>query len=211
MKRQVFLGGACGGTTWRQQIAIPALEAAGVTYFDPQLAIGEWTVAREAIEMEAKAAAAVQLFVINGETRGVASIGEAAYGLGAGWRLALVVTDIGEDDRIDGAVLPQAERDDLNRGRIFVRSIARQQGVPVFDDVEEAVEHAIRLVRGEAACLTVERLRAILADVRFRGGIFLVEEIGGGFLIQLQCDEVDAGTGVRQTYLGRKWHVAAAA
>lgn len=203
---QVFLGGACGKTTWRRAIAIPMLEAAGVTYYNPQLGAGEWTPACEAIEMEAKAAAAVLMFVINGETRGVAGIGEAAYYLGLGRRLALVVTDVG--DQIDGQPSPAPERDDLNRGRIFLRTMAREQGVPVFTDVEGAVRHAIELVCAQPTPLSAAGLRAILGEIRFRGGDFLVEEIEGGFLVQLRCLEMDAAIGVHQTYYSRKWHIA---
>jgi hypothetical protein len=183
MSRQVFLGGACGGTTWRKRIAIPALEAAGVSYHDPQLGIGEWTEAHEDADMQAKDAADVLLFVINEETRGVATIGEVAYYLGAGRPLALVVTDIGENDSIDGRPLSAPERDDLNRGRIFIRSMARQEGVPVFADVESAVQHAIQFVQARHVPLSIEQLRAILNDVRFKEGSFLTGETDGGFLL----------------------------
>src|ERR1044072_1373223 len=107
LHKQVFLGGACVIPAWRKEIAIPALEAAGITYYDPQLGIGEWTEARETAEMAAKDAADVLLFVINRETRGVASIGEVAYYLGCRRPLSLVVTDVGGSD--------PAECDDLNR------------------------------------------------------------------------------------------------
>jgi Nucleoside 2-deoxyribosyltransferase like len=203
---QVFLGGACGKTTWRNEIAIPMLEAAGVTYYNPQLGVGEWTPAREAIEIEAKDAAGVLMFVINGKTRGVASIGEAAYYLGIGRRLALVVNDVG--DEIDGQPAGPLERDDLNRGRIFLRSMAREQGVPIFTNVEDAVRHALELLRANQTPLNVGRLRALLGEIRFRGGDFLVEEIEGGFLVQLRCLEMDAATGAHQTYYSRKWHIA---
>ena len=205
--KQVFLGGACGGTTWRQQIAIPALEAAGVSYHNPQLGIGEWTQAQERMEMEAKAAAEVLLFVINEETRGVASIGEVAYFIGSGRRLALAVSDIADAGTIDGQLPSPAERDDLNRGRIFIRTMAGQHGVPVFRDVASAVRHAIQLVQTKDAGLSVDRLRAILADIRFKDGNFLCEEIEGGFLIQLRCEEVEVESGVFQTLYGRKWHL----
>lgn len=34
-KYQVFLGGSCNPTTWRQDIAIPLLKTWGLTYFNP--------------------------------------------------------------------------------------------------------------------------------------------------------------------------------
>lgn len=34
-KYEVFLGGSCNPTTWRQDIAIPTLKSLGITYFNP--------------------------------------------------------------------------------------------------------------------------------------------------------------------------------
>ena len=34
-KYQVFLGGSCNPTTWRQDEAIPVLKSLGITYFNP--------------------------------------------------------------------------------------------------------------------------------------------------------------------------------
>jgi hypothetical protein len=143
----VFLGGACGETTWRKDVAIPLLQAAGVSYHDPQLGVGEWTAACEAEEMRAKDAADVLLFVINGQTRGVAAVAEVSYYLAAGRALALAVTDVPEGARVGGQVLGAAECADLNRGRIFVRTMAAQHGVPVFADVESATLYAIQLAK----------------------------------------------------------------
>ena len=38
----MFLGGSCNPTTWRKDVAVPALEEAGVTFFNPQA--GSWYV-----------------------------------------------------------------------------------------------------------------------------------------------------------------------
>ncbi len=147
MKKQVFLGGICGTTTWRREIAIPALEAAGVTYHNPQLEVDEWTEAHEAAEVKAKEEADVFLFVLGGETRGVGSIAEVSYLLGMGRPLALTMTFIPEGAVIDGHPVTARERADLNRGRFFVRTMAARQNVPVFTRVEEAVQYAIKLVK----------------------------------------------------------------
>jgi hypothetical protein len=208
MEKQVFLGGACGGTTWRREIAIPLLERAGITYFNPQLGIGEWTPACEAAEMKAKAAAEVLLFVVGDETRGVAGISEVAYALGGRRALALAVTDIGPDSRLDGEVPGKAERDDLNRGRIFIRSMAREAAVPVFTEVEGAVLHAIALIQEKGSKLTVERVRAVLEDVAFGKSRFDVESAEGGFLLELVREEMDAATAESQIFRGRKWHIS---
>jgi len=201
LNKQVFLGGACGTTTWRRDIARPMLDEAGVTYFDPQLGPGEWTEAREPIEMQAKDEAEVLLFVITGETRGVATVAEIAYYMALNRKLALVVNDVSESTSA-------AERDDLNRGRIFVRTMARRHNVPVFATVAEAVQHAIARVR--AACaepMNRNRLDTILRDIEFRNGHFLLRETEDGFLIQLCCKEEDVHSAQPQEFLGRHWFI----
>jgi hypothetical protein len=211
VRLQVFLGGACGSTTWRKKIAIPILEAAGVTYFNPQLGPGEWTEACQAAEMKAKAEAEVLFFVINAETRGVASIAEAAFYLGTHRPLVLVVTDVGAESVIGGQPLGLEERKDLNRGRIFIRTMAADKGVTVFTEVQSATNYAVELARACAARVTVVRINDILAGVEFKGGSFSVEEIDDGFLIQLNSEEADVEGGERQIYSGRKWHISPSA
>lgn len=207
MKRQVFLGGACGGTTWRRDVAIPALEAAGVTYVDPQLAPGQWTEAYGRTEMDAKDAADVLVFVINGETRGVASVAEVAYYLAAGRALALAITDLPDPVALDGRRLERAERDDLNRGRVFVRTMARERGVPVFDAVGPAIEHAIRLARAASGRLSRADVAAVLDDVTFGNARFAVEESADGFLLRLLAEGTCVESGETRPLDGRRWHL----
>ena len=208
MKGQVFLGGACGQTTWRRDIAIPALEAAGVTYFNPQLGIGEWTPACEAAEMKAKNEADVHLFVINDQTRGVASVAEVAYLIAAGRPLALVLNDLTEDSRIDGEIVNKVERDDLNRGRIFIRTMAAEHSVPVFAEVEPAVQHAIELVNAARPRLSLSDLLSIIADVSFKQYVFAIQPVEDGFYLQLRCEEPDVNNGQSCLQEGRKWHLS---
>jgi hypothetical protein len=197
-RKDVFLGGACGSTRWRREIAIPALDAAGVSYFNPQLGPGEWTTEREAEEMRAKAEAEVLLFVITEETRGVASVGEVAYLLAAGRRLALCVRMIPHD----AAWVDAAERDDLNRGRTFVRTMAKEHSVPLFDRVEDATAHAIALLRRHREPMTLERARAIIGEVKCGSIGYGLREATAGFHLRVEGPD---------GLLGRWWHVPAEA
>ena len=164
----VFLGGSCGTTTWRRACAIPRLDAAGVGWFDPQLAVGAWTPAREADEMRAKDAARVCLFVLTHDTRAVASVGEVAYLLGAGRALALCVAEVD--------VPLVTERADLERGRVFLRTMARVHGVPVRARVEDAVDDAIALARARAPPRTLAEVRALVARIACPPLSFVVDE-----------------------------------
>jgi hypothetical protein len=206
---QVYLGGACGTTTWRRDIAIPALRAAGVSWFDPQLRPGEWTTDHEPAEMAAKDQSDVLLWVIAAETRGVASVAEAAYYIAAGRRFALALVDVPADAVLDGRVVTPIERDDLNRGRVFVRTMARIHDVPVWNTVADAVRHAIELVR--SARLTLADVQRILAEVRFSDHEFTVTAADGGFELQLRSREPDWHTGQPAQQCGRRWPVDAGA
>ena len=92
--------------------------------------------------MRAKAEAEVLLFVITEQTSGVASIAETAYLIGSRRPLALCL-------RMLAGKSP--EIDDVNRGRIFVGTMARQHGIPVFESEAEAARHAIALVKRDGA------------------------------------------------------------
>lgn len=141
----IFLGGTAGNSSWRKAIAIPMLEAAGIHFFNPQVGVGEWTPELQKQEAKAKAAAAVWLFVISNESRGVASLVEAAYRIGSGGKIALAVLDMDADTMIDDSYLSLPEVKDLNRGRAYLREIAEAHGCQVFQDVRSATEHAIQL------------------------------------------------------------------
>jgi hypothetical protein len=88
----VFLGGSCNPTTWRQDIAIPAFEAAGVTFYNPQVA--SWSPELVAQEAAAKADAAILLFVVCARTRGVASMIEVAELVARNRDVVVVIQDI---------------------------------------------------------------------------------------------------------------------
>ena len=49
----VFLGGVCGDSSWRQERAIPILVQKNMTFFNPQVAKGAWKP--EMVEIECKA------------------------------------------------------------------------------------------------------------------------------------------------------------
>ena len=203
---QVFLGGACGTTTWRRDLAIPALRAAGVPFHDPQLPVGAWTPAQEPAEMAAKDRCDVLLWVIAPDARCIASVAEAAYYLAAGRKLALAMVDVPPGARIDGRPIADAECNDLNRGRIFVRTMARLHGVPVWPTIEQAVRHAIELAQRPR--WTTAALAAVLADVQFGAARFLTGGEDTGQLPWLQIEaQVQDGT-IPRTMTGRRWPIA---
>lgn len=177
----VFLGGACGPTTWRKDIAIPALVEAGIPFFNPQ--VEEWSAELVDVEAQKKAEAGTLLFVISDRTRSIASMVEAAEHITRGkCSVVLVVSQIPasavghglqeEPAEIPAASLPPlpghrkvssgsppdlqgltaSEWKDLNRGRTYLRDIAERRDLCVFDTTEAAVQHIVlNYDRGNAA------------------------------------------------------------
>jgi len=140
----VFLGGSSNPTTWRRDIAIPRLEKAGISYYNPQ--VDEWHSGLVEIENQAKAKAKVLLFVIDNVTRAIASIAEAAYYIGHGRNVVLVIQYFKETDftakngteTVNG--IRKTEMKDLNRGRTYLEDIAKQRGVHVFEKIDRAFD-----------------------------------------------------------------------
>jgi len=98
----------------------------------------------------------VLLFVILGNSRSLAAMNEAAFYIGQsqeGPSVVLVVQSIPADTNITadaysgslssqnpGEVLTKQALKDYNRGRSYLSDIANREGVPVFDNVTEAVQ-----------------------------------------------------------------------
>ncbi|MBS1990177.1 MAG: nucleoside 2-deoxyribosyltransferase domain-containing protein [Cyanobacteria bacterium SZAS LIN-3] len=206
--KQVFLGGACGLTTWRKDIAIPLFEAAAVSYHNPQMPLGAWKEDDQYDEMRRKDECLVQLFVINGDTRGVASVAEVAYLIGARKPVAIVMEDIKAGTDVYGRTIDQVEADDLNRGRIFVRAMAERHGVPIFTDIAEGTRHCIELVKSLENSLTIHQVKETLAQIKYSSHTFEVDEAPGGFHIWIVGMEQDAYSGEPALQKGRKWFVS---
>jgi hypothetical protein len=141
---EVFLGGACGMTTWRKNIAVPMLSTAGITFFDPQ--VEEWKPDMVVIESIVKERCAVLLFVIGSETRGVASMVEATQYICEGRDVVLVLSDISSGSQIDGDIITQNESKDLNRGRAYIADVARKWMIPTFSNVHDACHFIVELI-----------------------------------------------------------------
>jgi hypothetical protein len=73
----VFLGGSCNPTTWRQDAAIPHLKSQGITYYNPQQE--HWVQEMIELEHQAKQTSRVLLFVVANQTRNVSGMIEISY------------------------------------------------------------------------------------------------------------------------------------
>jgi raw len=149
---EVFLAGICGKSTWRQDIAIPLLEAAGITYYNPQYPEGTWHEGLMAVEREAKRYAHWIIDVIGGETRGTASIMEATELVCTGKQVVLVIEDVQDGTVVFDVPVTGRDLEDTNRCRAYLREMISQRQISdvqrypdafVVSSVEEATQLAI--------------------------------------------------------------------
>ncbi|GAB0098245.1 raw [Sergentomyia squamirostris] len=84
----------------------------------------------------------VLLFVITNETRSLAPMTLAAHYIGLGYDVVLCVQML-VDSIIGNERLTQAAIKDYNRGRDYLKDLAKRQGIPVYSDIQAALECAI--------------------------------------------------------------------
>ena len=134
LKNVVGLFGTCGDSQWRNPV-IARLQEAGFEHFNP--VVPNWTPECAVAESEHLASDRVLLFVITGETEGIASMAEAGFAaLSAhknGQTFILVVEDFPDGN-------PKSA---VNRARKLVRAHAEKAGLKVFSSIEQATDAAL--------------------------------------------------------------------
>jgi len=113
-----------------------------VALYNPQLS--RWSERLIPIECAALDNCGVLLFVITNTARSVASMALAAHFIGLGCNVVLCIQYLPDDCAIAGERLSQQALKDYNRGRIYLSDLANQEGIPVFEDIAEAVECAMQ-------------------------------------------------------------------
>jgi len=138
--RDVYLGGAMS-STWRDQVAIPLLKKAGLTFYNAAVCSSRRLIPIEASAMDNSR---VLLFALLGDSRCLAAMCEAAYLVGLGCNVVLCVQHIQPGARIAGEELTKLAIKDYNRGRTYLSEYANREGIPIFEEVKEALECVIQ-------------------------------------------------------------------
>ena len=144
-EKTVGLFGTCGDSRWREDVAIPLLEKANVSYFNP--VVKDWN--EEAMKNEAHHAANDQviMLVITGETTAIASMAESGWValqcVLTGRSLIVVLEDMPTEDP---ALRINKVRNLLRQhiSKLPERLISdAASSVKVFDSVEKGTQAAI--------------------------------------------------------------------
>jgi len=131
--RDVFLAGDLADYSWAHLVAIPALKRHGLSHHS----LGA------ACDLSALDNSFLLLFVITGQSRSLPVMTMAAHYIGLGCNVVLCIQHISEDLEINGEKLSKLAVNDYNRGRIYLKDLARRDNIPTFQTVEEAVACAV--------------------------------------------------------------------
>jgi len=135
LQEVVGLFGTVGNSTWRDDV-IRRLEAEGIAYFNPVVS-DNWSPEMAENEAHHLATDRVILLVITGDGESFGSLAETGWAaLSAehhGQKVFLVVQDYGDEP--DSAA---------NRARKLVQAHAKEADVPVYDDIDTAVDDVIK-------------------------------------------------------------------
>jgi hypothetical protein len=101
--------------------------------------VEEWSEDLVVVEANEKESAALLLFVIDKQTRALASVVEASEYICRGRNVVLSIEDVAPDTEIGGSLIGTTEMKDLNRMRSYLRDVATRHAVPYTTSVEEAV------------------------------------------------------------------------
>ncbi|XP_077986085.1 uncharacterized protein LOC144440573 [Glandiceps talaboti] len=145
MKRDIFLGGSCSTSTWREDIAIPLFRKQGITYYNPRKA--QWSIRFIPLEHEAKELCTCLLYVITSTSRGVGSMVEVAHYIGQGRNVVLCIQEVHDSTVVKGEKLTNKAARDYNRGRKYLADVANRNNVPIFEDIKESVECAMNIIQ----------------------------------------------------------------
>ncbi|XP_065358274.1 uncharacterized protein raw isoform X3 [Calliphora vicina] len=144
---EVFLGGSCNPTTWRADVAIPALQELGISFYNPQ--VSDWTPDLIELEHRAKEKARVLFFVMDSETRASAGAIEAAHIAGQNCKqLVLVLHPYRPNQSILNERISQQEYIDLTRNQQILRELVTRRGLPVLSNIPSGLQRTKEILAG---------------------------------------------------------------
>ncbi|XP_043070386.1 homeobox protein 5 isoform X2 [Drosophila grimshawi] len=144
---EVFLGGSCNPTTWRADVAIPALKELGISFYNPQ--VSDWTPDLIELEHRAKEKARVLFFVMDSETRASAGAIEAAHIAGQNCKqLVLVLHPYKPNQNILNEPISHQEYLDLIRNQLILKELVSRRGLPVLDNIPSGLQRTKDILAG---------------------------------------------------------------
>ena len=62
-------------------------------------------------------------------------------------RIVLVLKYISDTQEIDGTIISDRERKDLNRARFYIEELANKNDIPIFNNIEQATNYICSILK----------------------------------------------------------------
>ncbi|KYN28956.1 hypothetical protein ALC57_01603 [Trachymyrmex cornetzi] len=144
-KRDIYVGVVSKDLFWLESSAIPLIESMRLSLYRPSL--NEYNVRILPQELQKIKNSRLILLIVPQHSRGIAIMALAAHLIGLHAKLVLCVQILPEGSIISDEQLTEQARKDYNRGRMYLSDFATREGVPVFQNIADALQHAIQLVQ----------------------------------------------------------------
>ncbi|KYN31239.1 hypothetical protein ALC56_14507 [Trachymyrmex septentrionalis] len=144
-KRDIYVGVVSKDLFWLESSAIPLIESMRLSLYRPGL--NEYNVRILPQELQKIKNSRLILLIVPQHSRGIAIMALAAHLIGLHVKLVLCVQILPEGSIISDEQLTEQARKDYNRGRMYLSDFATREGVPVFQNIADALQHAIQLVQ----------------------------------------------------------------
>lgn len=144
-KRDLYVGVIGKDQFWLETTAIPSIESSGLSLYRSSL--NEYNVKVLPQELQRMKNSLLILLIVPQHSRGITIMALAAHLIGLRAKLVLCVQTLPEDCVVSGEKLTEQAVKDYNRGRMYLSDYATREGVPVFQNIADALQHAIQLVQ----------------------------------------------------------------
>ncbi|OAD57869.1 hypothetical protein WN48_01407 [Eufriesea mexicana] len=144
-KRDLYVGVIGKDQFWLETIAAPSIECIGLSLYRSSL--NEYNVKVLPQELQRMKNSRFILLIVPQHSRGITIMALAAHLIGLRAKLVLCVQTLPEDCVVSGEKLTEQAIKDYNRGRMYLSDYATREGVPVFQNIADALQHAILLVQ----------------------------------------------------------------
>ncbi|XP_011860932.1 PREDICTED: uncharacterized protein LOC105558055 isoform X2 [Vollenhovia emeryi] len=144
-KRDIYIGVVSKDLFWLESSAAPLIESMRLSLYRPNL--NEYNVRILPQELLKIKNSRLILLIVPQHSRGIAIMALAAHLIGLRAKLVLCVQTLPEGSIVSDEQLTEQARKDYNRGRMYLSDYATREGVPVFQNIADALQHAIQLVQ----------------------------------------------------------------
>ncbi|XP_066901935.1 uncharacterized protein raw isoform X2 [Halyomorpha halys] len=138
----IYIGGSCFDYEWKETVALPILRQSRLKYTFAERGSLKSSRANQH-ELKSMEDSKVLLFIITSRTRGLETMVLASYYIGCGKNVVLCIQNLTENCVIENETLSKVAVNDYNRGRVYLRDLASRSGVPVYENIADAVQAAI--------------------------------------------------------------------